>query len=167
MKEKIKCCNCKYCKIWYDESTYTMRISCTRITEHGKTIYQSSFPLFTKQNGIGVMIRTDDTLESITKEFEDYTKRRLAPYWCYYRINNELPEPKEEVKQYKYFVPYIYFIGGNNVHIESANVYRDNLINSFKELDEIKSALVESISSRDNLDPKEIELTILNFISVG
>ena len=96
----------------------------------------------------------------MTKEFEEYTKRRLAPYWCHYRINNKLPEPKEEVKQYQYLISYIYSTDRNNICIGSSEVYRDNLINSFKDLNEIKFNLIEFISTRDNLDPKEMELKI-------
>ena len=82
-KKRITCHNCKYCKIWYDKESYTMRLSCTKTSERGKTITWKSYPIYTMQNGI--FVKTNDTIETITKEFEDYAKRRLSPFWCFYR----------------------------------------------------------------------------------
>lgn len=90
MSERITCHNCKYCKIWYDKDTSTMRMSCMKKTWQGRTITWSSYPTFTNQNGI--MVQTEDTKESIVKEFEEHAKRRLAPSWCEYRKTNTQPE---------------------------------------------------------------------------
>ena len=78
--EKITCYECPNCKIWYDEESYTMRLSCTQTSEHGKTITWASYPTYTRENGI--FVKTKDTIESITEKFTDYAKRRLAPSWC-------------------------------------------------------------------------------------
>lgn len=102
MSERITCHNCEYCKIWYDKDTYTFRLSCTKTSKHGKTITWKSYPTFSNQNGS--MVQTEDTIESLTKEFEDYAKRRLAPYWCDYRkFHIQLPQ-KEDTEQKLYWV---------------------------------------------------------------
>lgn len=85
MQERITCENCKYCKIWYDEKEYTMRMSCTVSSKRGKTITWKCYPTYTGKNGL--LVQTEDTKESITKDFLDYAKRRLAPSWCPYRGN--------------------------------------------------------------------------------
>ena len=90
MEKNIKrqtCEGCKYCKIWYDKDEYTMRLSCTASSQHGKTITWSCYPTYKLCNGS--MVQTEDTIESITERFQDYAKRRLSPSWCIYRKNNK------------------------------------------------------------------------------
>lgn len=83
METKQICYNCKHCKIWYDEDSYTMRMSCMQKSKRGKTITWKSYPLYLTRNG--AIIPTDDTIDSITEEFIDYSKRRLSPKWCKFR----------------------------------------------------------------------------------
>jgi hypothetical protein len=49
-------------------------------SKQGKTITWTSYPTYTKEHGI--FVQTEDTIESITAEFNDYAKRRLSPFWC-------------------------------------------------------------------------------------
>ena len=137
-KECVRCCNCKYCKIWYDKDHYTMRISCTKTSEHGKTITWKSYPTYERRNGI--MVSTKDTIESITKEFEDYSKRRLAPSWCHYRKTNTLPESKEsELNKlpYTYYVSYSYQNVFGGFGFGSMYLHRDEKINSKEQMETV------------------------------
>lgn len=101
MSERITCHNCEYCKIRYDKDTY-FRLLCTKKSKHGKTITWKSFPTFPYQNVL--MIQTEDPIESLIKIFEDYAKRRLAPYWCEYRKLNIQPPQKGTIEQKLYLV---------------------------------------------------------------
>lgn len=86
----MHCFGCPNCKIWYDKDNYTMRMSCTASkSKNGKTITWKSYPLYEMKNGF--LVQTKDTIDSITDEFIDYSKRRLSPYWCKFRreTNNE------------------------------------------------------------------------------
>lgn len=85
-EEKITCHGCEYCKIWYDEKEYTMRLSCAKTSKRGKCITWRSYPTFVAKGGR--IVKSDDTIESITEKFIDYSKRRMAPYWCYKRKSN-------------------------------------------------------------------------------
>lgn len=160
--ERVKCYGCKYCKIWNDEETYTMRLSCMKTSSHGKTITWKSFPLFTKQNGM--LVRTDDTVESMTKEFEDFAKRRLAPSWCEYRKTNTMPERIKEENEtdypYKYIVSYAY-TGSDmaNFGLGSMTLARKNKIDSRHEVDDVIKYIIENID-----DVSNTRVAIINFI---
>ena len=80
-EQKQKCYGCEHCKIWYDEANYTMRLSCMNSkSKQGKTITWASYPTYIMKNG--EFVQTEETIESLTKEFMDYAKRRLSPFWC-------------------------------------------------------------------------------------
>ena len=77
--DKVTCYRCPHRKIWYDANNYTMRLSCTCTSKRGKCVTYSSYPTY---RSIKPLVQTEDTIESITQEFIDYSKRRLAPLWC-------------------------------------------------------------------------------------
>lgn len=145
-KEKVRCCNCGYCKIWYDKDHYTMRMSCTKTSDHGKTITWKSYPIYEKQNGI--LMPTKDTEESITKEFEDYAKRRLAPSWCEYRKTNTLPELKEYIDKnkmpYTYYISYAYSDVSGRISFGSTHLHRSHKIDSMEQMESVLSYIKEN-----------------------
>lgn len=108
VEQKQKCAGCEHCKIWYDKDNYTMRLSCMASgTKQGRTITWRSYPTYEKVHGI--MVKTKDTIESISEEFENYASRRLSPSWCIKRkekqnmsnLNNTSEESLKEVTEGK------------------------------------------------------------------
>lgn len=78
-EKRVTCYDCPHRKILYDADNYTMRLSCTATSKRGKTITWTSYPTY---KSINPLTQTEDTIESITEKFIDYSKRRLAPSWC-------------------------------------------------------------------------------------
>ena len=95
MEQKQTCYRCPYCKAWYDKENYTVRLSCTNTKrKRGKTITWKCYPLYNMKDGL--LIQTEDTIESISKELLERVKNKLSPKWCKFRIEKEQKKSEEK-----------------------------------------------------------------------
>lgn len=160
MCERITCHNCQYCKIWYDKDMHTMRLSCTKTSKRGKCITWKSYPLYTKINGITVP--TEDTIESITKEFEDYAKRRISPKWCEYRKTNTQPPQKGDIDEDEFPYKYLISYATTGMIFGHVTLSRKNKIDSFDEVNSVIEFIEENCVNYLNIP--NINVAILNII---
>lgn len=173
MNERITCHNCQYCKIWYDKENYCMRLSCTKSSEKSKSITYEIVPYFTEDS------ECEKAKNSAIEKLKDFSKRRLAPIWCEYRISNTKPPVLDNdiIDKYpcKYHIVYAYtpMFYSNGMKIESVQLSYNRKIKSFDDINFVAKQIKESIINKEKKrssffgDTNDINLVIINYIEVG